>query len=212
MDHRGKWAAIVSKEMGLPEWKVIENRVDFRNADRSIRAFVSYRNFGITVVDQQTHNFFEDKAKKLLKTVADLNGFDVPIAIERFGVRSKTCEPYDGDFAVLADQVRDKLFNTAALDELGGGESIVDVAAVMYFKAQFGQINAQISANTAVQLKRLFPTHEDLPDASWTADLDYFTESPKQMSVRDAAKTISDFVAELSGRYKTISKLIDVGA
>lgn len=212
LDHRGKWAAIVSKAMDLSEWKIIENRVDFRNPDKSIRAFVSFRNFGITVVNQQTHNFFEDKAKKFVKVVTDLSGFDVPLLVERLGVRAKTCSPYDGEFSVVADQVRDKLFNTAALAELGGGENVVDVAAVMYFKTIAGQINANLSANTAEQLKRLFPTHEDLPAASWTADMDYFTQSPQQMSVKNVTKTISEFGSELSSRYDAISKLIDLGA
>lgn len=208
LDHRGSWAAIIAAETGLTEWKIIENRVDFRPPDKSQLAFISFRNFGMTIKDQPTPNFFADKAKKLIRVVMRLKGFEDPLPIERIGLRAKICQPVECDFAEVANHVREVFFKTEALEKLGGDENVIDVAAVLYFKTSLGQINSQISANNAEQLKRIFPAHTDYPEASWAADLDYFIDAPQLMSEKKLTKTVNSFADELNDRYSKLSELI----
>jgi len=210
IDHRGSWAAIIAREMGLSAWNIKENRIDFSMPDKSQHAFISYRNFGITIKDQQTPNFFADKANKLIRLVMGLREFKKPLPVERIGIRAKICQPYDGEFSIVSNHLRDVFFKSETLDALGSEESVTDVAAILYFSTKLGQINSVISANDAEQLKRIFQHHEDFPEASWTADMDYFSKTPELMSEKNISKTVSSFVGELDERYAAISGLINL--
>ena len=210
LDHRGAWTAAIAKEMGFNHWKIIENRIDFRPDDKTQIAFVSFRNFGITVKDQPTPNFFEDKANKLVRKVMALNGFQSPLAVERIGVRAKTCHPLEREFSDVADHIRDVFFKEDSLDQLRGDDAVVDAAAVLYFKTELGQINAHITVNDLVQIKRLFPNHTEHPEVSWTTDMDYFITEPKMMNAKAITKTITSFANELNDRYTAVSSLIDL--
>ena len=210
LDHRGAWAAAIAEEMELSKWTIIENRVDFRPANKSQHAFVSFRNFGISVKDQPTPNFFEDKANKLVRKVMGLNGFQSPLAVERIGIRAKACHPLEREFSDVADHIRDIFFKENFLDQLRGEDTVVDAAAVLYFKTELGQINAHITVNDLAQVKRLFPNHSEHPEVSWTTDMDYFIATPKMMNTKAITKTITSFANELNDRYTAVSGLINL--
>lgn len=196
--------------MGLDKWTIIENRVDFRPADKSQHAFVSFRNFGITVKDQPTPNFFEDKANKLVRKVMGFSDFQSPLAVERIGLRAKTCRPLEREFSEVADHFRDVFFKEDSLDRLRGQDTVVDAAVVLYLKTKLGQINAHITANDLQEIKRLFPNHSEHPEVSWTADMDYFIATPKMMNTKAITKTITSFANELNDHYLAISDLINL--
>jgi hypothetical protein len=42
LDHRGAWAEIISAHMSLPQWNIVENRVDIHSKDKSQHVFVSF--------------------------------------------------------------------------------------------------------------------------------------------------------------------------
>ena len=46
LDYRGAWAQQLSHSLEMPNWKVIENRVDVRDALETRQAFVSFTNMG----------------------------------------------------------------------------------------------------------------------------------------------------------------------
>ncbi len=210
LDHRGTWAAIIAKETELSQWNIVENRVDFQSSDKTQRAFVSFRNFGITIKDQPTKNYFVDKATKLIRIVTNLHGFESPLAVERLGVRAKVCQPYDGDFSDVADLFRSIFFKPEPLDKLGGADNVVDVGALLHFKSKLGQINARIGATDLDQVKVLFQNHDNHPEASWTSDMDYFTKTPKIMEEKDVSRNVTAFVSELAERYAAIVDLINL--
>ena len=62
LDFRGMWADGISQHMSMDRWEIIENRVDVHNEDRSLHAFVSFRNAGFTSKNSPTRNFFPDKS------------------------------------------------------------------------------------------------------------------------------------------------------
>ena len=66
LDFRGSWAEAISAHMKLPEWSILENRVDIYDDKTKERAFVGFRNAGYVAQDTPTRNYFADKTSRYL--------------------------------------------------------------------------------------------------------------------------------------------------
>jgi hypothetical protein len=109
LDHRGTWAEEISRHMELSEWRIVENRIDIFSKTQDVHAFVGFRNAGLVARDTPTANFFPDKAVKLLRYLFSLEGFGDPLTVERLGVRSRFCTPFDGTFETLCERYATRL-------------------------------------------------------------------------------------------------------
>ena len=76
LDYRGAWAESISDHMNLPEWRIVENRIDIYDKKNKDHAFVGFRNAGFVAHDTPTKNYFSDKAVKFLKHLFSFEGFE----------------------------------------------------------------------------------------------------------------------------------------
>ena len=207
LDRRGQWAETIAQEMELEHWNIVENRVDLLSGDKKIRAFVGFRNFGLTTLDAPTSNYFRDKATKLTGVISKLPDFIFPLSIERCGVRTTICHEIDAEVERIASVVRDRFVVPESLQDLGGADNVVDAAVALYFRAAHGQLNIRVSSNGANEIKAAFRSHspDELPQQGWISDMDYFSSDKEQVSQKNLVWRIIEFSDELDRQHAALS-------
>ena len=210
LDRRGHWAEIIAQDMGLKNWKIVENRVDISSADSKIRAFVSFKNFGLVILNAPTSNFFHDKAKKLIGVLSKLPDFDFPLGIQRCGIRSKICHELDIEVSEISSVIRNHFLIPKSLEPIGGAENVIDSAIATYFNTDKGQLNIRISSNPENEIKAAFSNHptDTLPTKGWISDIDYFSTDFENLSQKALVRRITEFSDEIDRRYKAVSKML----
>lgn len=211
LDNRGTWAELIAQEMELEYWKIVENRIDLSSKDKKISAFISFRNFGLSILDAPTDNYFRDKAIKLIGIVSNLPDFQTPLSIERFGIRKKLCTKIDADLATIASVIRHSFIIPEKLKPIGGEENLVDAAVLLYFRTPRGQVNIRVSSNDLEEIKRIFNSHkhDELPKQGWICDIDYYRDTKEQLLRKEVVQRLAEFSKEIDQRISAISSLLE---
>ncbi|MGB9627770.1 MAG: hypothetical protein ACPL6D_03840 [Thermodesulfobacteriota bacterium] len=86
LDYRGSWAEAISEHMQLPDWRILENRIDVYNEKIGERALVGFRNAGFVTRNTPIKKYFPERTIKFFRYVLYLNGFGKILFVERIGV------------------------------------------------------------------------------------------------------------------------------
>jgi len=195
LDHRGDWAERISAEMGLPEWRIVENRIDVYKDDHSEHAFIGFRHGGFTIADTNAKTVFPSRAGKLLRFVFGLREFGDRVHVERLGVRSRFCTTFAGEFAKLVDLYTEKYvsLHPAAKEAIGQGVHLLDIGAPMNFRDSLGQFNSQCGPMPQAQLESVFRKDEGYPAVGLYYDIDYFLHPGRKMDAAEVVEAITNF-------------------
>ena len=210
LDFRGSWAKEISSHMELPHWRILQNRIDIFNNNRSIHAFVGFKNGGITLLDTPTKNFFPDKAIKLLRFLFQLDGFGDPIYVERLGLRSKFCAPYNGSFDELLNIYSSNYLTLTnpALDAIGRNARIVDMGGPINFIDDLGNFNTMSGPMPNEQLQQFFTSNEGFPEVGLYFDIDYWVKPSGEEENKRIISQIRDFAYEAWDRFERVRYLL----
>lgn len=208
LDHRGTWAEQISEHMKLPEWQIVENRVDVFDKDSKNRGFVGFKNAGFVSHDAHTANFFPDQTIKFFKFVLELDGFDSPIFVTRIGVRSKFFTTYEGKFEDLRERYATRFITMTDKAKQIFNAKLIDVGGPLNFADRHGNFNTVSGPMTNTQAQQFFNRTEELPKIGLYLDIDYWQKPEKQMDNRKILETISTFSNEAWRKYEDICNLI----
>jgi len=214
IDFRGTWAQQISEYMNLSEWRIIQDRIDVNDKPELIRAFVGFRNAGLIVRNATTDNYFSDQARKLFRFLFESykDDFGVKIHVERFGVRSKTIVPFDGDMRELVKRYSSKYMQLTPGAALSIGAEIVDIGGPVNFKDEFGTFNTTSGPVTQAEGERLL-TFKELKDSSYPkvglyVDVDYWRTPHDFYSKSEVLDLIRTFTTQTLVRQKQICELV----
>lgn len=210
LDFRGTWALAISQLLEVPHWRIIENRIDIFSEDNVIRAFVGFHNSGIILLDTPTRNYFPDHAIKLLKFLFQLDGFGDPIFLERLGVRSKFCTPFQGTFEDLRDRVTVRYVSLTEQGKaaIGFDSSLIDVGAPLNFADKLGNFNTMCGPMSKDQFPRFFSSSETFPEVGLYYDIDYWSKPNKEMEGKQLLNLVRDFAYAAWDRHDRVRSLI----
>ena len=208
LDYRGIYVKGVSNLLGLTHWKIDENRVDLSDEMSNIKAFVSFRNFGISINESCDKNYFPNQANKLVRYLLTQKPFTNPIFITRIGVRTRVAYSFEIGFEKLLETYTNKIFTLT--DEVRQilDNKIVDVSLPIFFKTEKGQLNTQSSPMTGDQLRDYFPNRVDLPDVAMYFDLDYWKEPNQDLRIDTITSLIKDYSIESWNIIEQIAVLL----
>lgn len=210
LDFRGTWALAISQLLNVSHWRIIENRIDIFSEDNAIRAFVGYRNSGIINLDTPTRNYFPDHAIKLLKFLLQLDGFGDPLFVERIGVRSKFCTPFQGTFDVLLDRVTSRYVSLTeqAKSAIGKDASLIDIGAPLNFTDKLGNFNTMSGPMTKEQFPRFFTKNETFPEVGLYYDIDYSLKPNREVEGKQLVNQVRDFAFAAWDRHDRVRDFI----
>ena len=182
LDYRGTWAESISNHMKLPEWRIVENRIDIYDKDNKDRAFVGFRNAGFLAYNTATKNYFPDKAVKYFKYLFSFEGFEKSPYIERIGLRSKFCKEYNGSFDELKDKYSSNyLYLTKRAKEILNAK-LLDIGGPLNFADKYGNFNTMSGPMTDEQIPQFFEATEDLPAVGLYFDIDYWQKPKRELN------------------------------
>lgn len=210
LDHRGTWAEAISAHMELPHWRIVENRIDIFSEGEKIHAFVGFRNGGLSALDTPTKNYFPDKAIKLLKYLFGLEGFVDPLIVERIGLRSRFCTPFDGPFDELRDRyaTRFLVLTEEAKKAFGDGSKLVDIGGPLNFVDHIGNFNTMSGPMPKEQFTKFFKRDEGFPEVGLFFDNDYWLRPKKSINGTTLIKWVRDFADTAWERHERVRDLI----
>jgi len=210
LDHRGTLAKKISEYMDLPRWQIDSNRIDVFADDRSLNAFVSFRNFGLTCTVRPTPDFFRDKAVKLVKFVLSQNPFSEPIHIERIGVRSRFGVSTKLPFEQAVKRYTERFVNlsSAALSIFQG--KIVDIGIPFHLYTGNGTVNVSGGPMQKKQFREFFnhATEDSLPETGFYTDFDYWVRPERVCETEEIVRVIKQFAQENNDRYTKLLNLL----
>lgn len=205
LDRRGDWAELLTAALDLPEWQIIENRLDVLNKARSRHAFLSFRNMGYIAQDAQNPNQHRQWARTALRAVFKLPGFPKRLHVERVGVRGRFCVSFDGSFESLRDAVVDHYIkpSTDLLSAFGKEVELQDIGAPLVFSDPLGSFNTQCGPMRRAQLEQFFKNRKnDLPEVGLYFDVDYWLMPGASMDAHDLGSLVEAFGKGVWARYK----------
>jgi len=210
LDHRGTWAEMISENMQLPHWRIVENRIDIFSEEKDLHAFVGFKNAGIAANNTPTKNYFSDKAVKLLKFVFELKEFGDPIFVERVGVRSRFCTPFDKTFDELKENYATRYLQltSEAIEAIGKSAKLIDTGGPLNFADKYGSFNTMSGPMVKKQFNDYFNHPEEFPDVGLYFDIDYFVRPGKKISGKEVIKHIKNFTSVSWDRYERVRDLI----
>lgn len=210
LDHRGRWAEEISEQLGLRHWRIIENRIDIFSDNEVEHAFVGFRNAGFMVIDTPTKNFFPNRATKLFRFLFDLPDFGKHLHIERLGVRSKFCTPFNESFERLVDLFISRYVGLTpqAREAVGASAKLIDAGAPLNFVDKLGNFNTHSGPMARQQLSDFFKKNAGFPEAGLFYDIDYFIRPNREIAERDVLTNIQSFADEAWERHERIRRLI----
>lgn len=208
LDYRGTWAKAISDHMGLPEWRIGENRIDIYAGNNKDRAFVGFRNSGFVAFNTPTKNYFSEKAAKFFNYLFDLEGFEKKPYIERLGVRSKFCKAYNGDFDQLLQKYISNYLSLTDKARKIINAKILDIGGPINFADRYGNFNTMSGPMTDEQMGQYFQTKEDLPAVGLFFDIDYWLTPKRELNKQEILSHIKQFTDSAWGRFDSLSGLI----
>ena len=210
LDSRGDWAEELSRSMELPQWSIIENRVDLFTTDQSRRAFVSFRNAGFQAIDVPTRDYFPDQATKLMRTLLTFDTFGDRILVERIGVRQRFATPYDGTFDDLASRFASRYVSVteSARKAIGEDSVLVDVGAPLNFRDRLGEFHTVAGPMRSEEFPKFFTKNESFPDVGLYFDIDYFRQPKAAFGEREIATFVTASFRSGWERHERVLALI----
>ncbi|MGD0575618.1 MAG: hypothetical protein ABSB61_09705 [Anaerolineales bacterium] len=210
LDFRGTWAKAISEFMELPEWRIVENRLDVFSTDQSVHGFVGFGNCGLILLDTPTRNYFPDHATKLLKFLFELEGFGDPLFVQRLGVRSKFCNPYKGSFDDLRDRFSSKYMSLTeeARQAIGQDVKLLDIGAPLNFADKLGNFNTLSGPMVRDQFPRFFSRDQEFPDVGLYYDIDYWSKPEREIPSKEILRLVRGFSEAAWDRHGRLLDLI----
>jgi hypothetical protein len=208
LDYRGVFAKAVSGLLNLQHWRIDENRADIFNEDQSMRAFVSFNNFGLVIQNSYDKIYFPNLANKLVKYVLSQKPFSSPIFINRIGVRSRFAYKVNLDFQTLLNNYQSKYFTISPATQEIYNSDVVDAGLFLTLKTKKGNLNSQSGPMATEQLATFFPNAKELPEVSFYSDIDYWKEPKKEMDTNSITSLIKDFSLSSWEITENIVKLV----
>jgi hypothetical protein len=208
LDHRGAWAELVSKELSLSEWLILDNRFDVHDKPKKETVFVGFRNCGYTCFDAPTANYFPDKAIKFFKLLLDLEEFGNPLFVERIGVRSKFITSHPKGFDDLKERYASRylILSEKAKQAIGG--KLVDIGGPLNFADKLGNFNTVSGPMAKDQMKDFIKREGEYPDVGLFYDIDYWQRPNKDLQGSDVLSMIRSFATEAWNRHSRVRDLI----
>lgn len=208
LDYRGSWAEAISDHMELPDWRILENRIDIYNEKRGERAFVGFRNAGFVSFNTPTKNYFPEKTTKLFKYLLNLDGFGKSLFVERIGVRSKFCAKYEGAFEELREKYTTKYLSLTEAAKTIIQAKLLDIGGPLNFADSHGNFNTMSGPMIHEQLSNFFVKAEGLPNVGLYFDIDYWLKPNKEKEGREILRHIEEFANSAWTKFESISRLI----
>jgi hypothetical protein len=196
--------------MELPQWQIVENRLDVFETKRTRAGFLSFRNFGFVALDTPNKNYFAEQAAKFVRTVFSLDQFGHRQAVTRIGVRSRFCDPYEGSF----DQLRDRFtaryvsVQSSAQQAVGASAELIDVGAPLNYRDHLGKFHTLCGPMIADEFKKYFQKKDGFPPVGLFYDIDYFKEPNAELRAEEVVRVLNDFTASAWDRHERIRSLI----
>jgi hypothetical protein len=196
--------------MELPDWQIIENRVDLFSKDKTRRVFVSFRNAGYIALDVPTREYFPDQVGKLMRRLFNLDGFGKSIATQRIGLRSRFATGFVGSFEDLAARFASRyvMVTEAAMRALGENVTLVDVGAPLNFKDMTGYFNTLAGPMRREEFGRYFTKDEPFPEVGLFYDIDYWKQPNQTLAERDISAVATAFARAGWDRHSRVRDLI----
>ncbi len=208
LDFRGTWAEKISNLMNLPEWRIVENRIDIFDHQAKNRAFVGFKNAGFISQDVPTSNYFPEKATKFIKFILELDGFDSPIFTHRIGVRLKTYTPSDKSFEELRDRYLTRYLTiTENAKEIMNGK-LIDIGCPLNFADKYGNFNTMSGPMPSEQARQFLERSGEIPEKGLYFDIDYWIKPEKKVNNQVILKHISTFAKETWNKQEKLHDLI----
>lgn len=208
LDQRGTWAELVSKELSLSEWLILENRFDVHDKPKKETAFVGFRNCGYVCFDAPTINYFSDKATKFFKLLLAFEDFGDPLFIERIGVRSKFITSHRKGFDDLRDRYASRYLILSEKAKEAIGAKLVDMGGPLNFADKLGNFNTVSGPMTKDQMKDFIRRQGDYPEVGLYYDIDYWQRPNKELKGSEILAIIKSFATEAWNRHSRIHNVI----
>jgi len=208
LDYRGSWAGAIADHMKLPDWRILENRIDIYDEKSGERAFVGFRNAGFVTHNTPTKNYFPEKATKFFRYILNLDGFEKNPFVERIGVRSKFCAKYEGSFEELRERYTSNYLSLTDRAKKIVDAKLLDIGGPINFADRHGNFNTVSGPMIHEQLTQYFGKAEGLPNVGLYFDIDYWLKPNEEMEGREILRHIEEFANSAWDRFENISKLI----
>lgn len=208
LDFRGSWAEAISDHMKLPEWRILENRIDIYDEKNEERAFLGFRNAGFVTHNTPTKNYFPEKTTKFFRYVLNLDGFERNPFVERIGVRSKFCAKYGGSFEELREKYTSNYLSLTDKAKKIIDAKLLDIGGPINFADRHGNFNTLSGPMIHEQLTQYFGKPEGLPNIGLYFDIDYWLKPNKEMEGKEILRHIEEFANSAWNKFESISGLI----
>jgi hypothetical protein len=208
LDYRGSWAEAISDHMKLPDWRILENRIDIYDEKGGERAFVGFRNAGFVTHNTPTKNYFPEKTTKFFRYVLNLDGFGKSLLVERIGVRSRFCRKYEGTFEELKEKYTAKYLSLTEEAKKIIDAKLLDIGGPLNFADRHGNFNTMSGPMIHDQLSDFFGKAEGLPKVGLYFDIDYWLKPNKEMDGGEILRNIEEFAISAWNKFESISALI----
>jgi hypothetical protein len=212
LDLLGTWTELLSDKLELPKWAVVQTRLDVFSEKQDRRAFISFRDYGVTIQNTTTRNFFPEFGGKFLKCLSEIDEFRDAMKILRIGVRSRFCTPAGQSFASLRNLVLEKYvaLHPEALPALGSDVKVLDVGAPLNFEDKLGSFNTQCGPMKQDQLKQFFDfaSPDALPQCGLYFDIDYFRQPNEPLKIASVVDALRELSVEAWDKHSRVRKLI----
>jgi hypothetical protein len=208
LDYRGSWAEAISDHMALPEWRIVENRIDILDKEDGDHAFVGFRNAGFVAHNTPTRNYFSDKTLKFFKYLFTLTGFEKNPNVVRIGVLSKFCTEFKGDFNELKEKYTSNYLTLTDKAKKMFNAQLIDIGGPLNFADKFGNFNTMSGPMTEEQIRQFFEKAENFPAVGLYFQIDYWIKPNREVNEKEILKHIKQFADASWDRFEAINKLI----
>jgi hypothetical protein len=208
IDFRGIWAMQIAEHMGLPSWRITDNRIDIYDENTKDHGFVGFRNTGYSAVDSTSKPYFSDKTIKLMKFIFSLDGFGKRLFIERIGLRYKVCRPFEQGFEKLVELFSTNYFCMTEKAKKIIDAKILDVGAPINFADKIGNFNTMCGPMAKAQIVRFLEKSENHPEIGLYFEVDYWLTPKKEFGENEIIGHVRNFSSAASERYEQIVRLI----
>lgn len=210
LDYRGTWAEMISSHMKLPEWHILENRIDIYDKAHRNHAFVGFRNSGFVCNNSPAKSYFPNRAVRFCNFVVGLDGFEKQPFVERLGIRSKFCTSFAQGFEELKNRYASKYLHLTKEAKEVINARLVDIGGPLNFADRLGNFNTMSGPMEKKQILRFFENikENEVPDVGLYYDIDYWLKPNRKMNIDEISTTIKEFAECSWDRYGRIKNLV----
>jgi hypothetical protein len=175
LDVRGFVADYIRNLRLFPHWNIDANKVQFKDARTppyKDAASISYKNFGYTVFDSPTKNYFQEKTSKFWNALRENKHYEIP-KILRVGIRTKAFFPLSRSFEEIRDKIYEKFFTQDS--HLLVSKSIDDLQLVIDYKEEEFKVYLRGGSIKKEEAKNYFSFEaKEFQENGLFLDIDYF--------------------------------------